>query len=286
MNRAERVVESMIVEPLEWVREQGIVLQSARGPAPNLAEYVAGEPIRAAATATPDLTSPCSPTTAAGTLHTKLEPVPGGDLIGAQLARQRPGLCSIDCVYGRGRFYNLGPRRHRDRLRGQHLDAPRLIRQWRALLLLVPSRGDRSASRAAWPAARVTLSGPDVLVELAQLYSNLLPGPETLAELRDRASARLRPANHAPVRQVQQARPRTHRRADRCISTWGHRCRPRCSIPDPSHNRRVTPAAKNRLKELGVSEGAFSLPSLTRLSREWSRRMPDAWSRTCPSGAI
>jgi hypothetical protein len=46
MNRAERVVESMIVEPLEWVRAQGIVLQSARGPVPNLAEYVAGEPIR------------------------------------------------------------------------------------------------------------------------------------------------------------------------------------------------------------------------------------------------
>ena len=46
MNRAERVVESMIVEPSEWVREQGIVLQSARGPVPNLAEYVAGEPIR------------------------------------------------------------------------------------------------------------------------------------------------------------------------------------------------------------------------------------------------
>ena len=46
MNRAERVVESMIVEPLEWVREQGIVLQSARGPVPNLAEYVAAEPIR------------------------------------------------------------------------------------------------------------------------------------------------------------------------------------------------------------------------------------------------
>ena len=46
MNRAERVVESMIVEPLEWVREQGIVLQSARGPVPNLAEYIAGEPIR------------------------------------------------------------------------------------------------------------------------------------------------------------------------------------------------------------------------------------------------
>ena len=29
-----------------WVREQGIVLQSARGPLPNLAEWIAGEPIR------------------------------------------------------------------------------------------------------------------------------------------------------------------------------------------------------------------------------------------------
>jgi hypothetical protein len=45
MNRAAHMVGSMIVEPLEWVREQGIVLQSARGPIPNLAEYVAGEPI-------------------------------------------------------------------------------------------------------------------------------------------------------------------------------------------------------------------------------------------------
>jgi DNA-binding LacI/PurR family transcriptional regulator len=35
-------------------------------------------------------------------------------------------------------------------------------------------------------------------VELVLHYSNLLPGPETLAELRDRANARLRPANHAP----------------------------------------------------------------------------------------
>jgi hypothetical protein len=87
----------------------------------------------------PTLTSPCSPTTAAGTLRTKLEPLPGGDLIGAPLARQRSGLCSIDCVYGRGRFYNLRPRRHRDRLRGQHLDAPRLIRRRGALLLLVRS---------------------------------------------------------------------------------------------------------------------------------------------------
>src|ERR1700694_4497060 len=32
--------------PEEWVREHGIVLQSAHGPIPNLAEYVAGEPIR------------------------------------------------------------------------------------------------------------------------------------------------------------------------------------------------------------------------------------------------
>jgi hypothetical protein len=33
-------------DALEWVREQGVVLQSARGPVPNLAEHVAGEPIR------------------------------------------------------------------------------------------------------------------------------------------------------------------------------------------------------------------------------------------------
>jgi len=38
--------DSAIVEPLEWVREHGVVLQSARGPVPNLAEHVAGEPIR------------------------------------------------------------------------------------------------------------------------------------------------------------------------------------------------------------------------------------------------
>jgi hypothetical protein len=34
------------MDPLEWVREQGVVLQSARGPLPNLAERIAGEPIR------------------------------------------------------------------------------------------------------------------------------------------------------------------------------------------------------------------------------------------------
>jgi hypothetical protein len=40
------VFESTIVDPLEWVREHGVVLQSAHGPVPNLAEHVAGEPIR------------------------------------------------------------------------------------------------------------------------------------------------------------------------------------------------------------------------------------------------
>ena len=34
------------MDPLDWVREQGVVLQSARGPVPNLAERIAGEPIR------------------------------------------------------------------------------------------------------------------------------------------------------------------------------------------------------------------------------------------------
>jgi hypothetical protein len=34
------------MDPLDWVREQGVVLQSARGSVPNLAEWIAGEPIR------------------------------------------------------------------------------------------------------------------------------------------------------------------------------------------------------------------------------------------------
>lgn len=34
------------MDPLEWVCKQGVVLQSARGPVPNLAEHVAGEPLR------------------------------------------------------------------------------------------------------------------------------------------------------------------------------------------------------------------------------------------------
>jgi hypothetical protein len=84
----------------------------------------------------------------AGDLHTRLEMLPADDPIGAEigvpmgvvLARRRPGLCSIDCVYGPGGFYNLGPRRSDlDGLRGQNLDRPRLIMQQGALLLLVPS---------------------------------------------------------------------------------------------------------------------------------------------------
>ena len=34
------------MDVLQWICEQGMVLQSAHGPVPNLAEYVAGEPIR------------------------------------------------------------------------------------------------------------------------------------------------------------------------------------------------------------------------------------------------
>jgi hypothetical protein len=33
------------VDPLAWLCEQGVVLQSARGPLPNLAEHIAGESI-------------------------------------------------------------------------------------------------------------------------------------------------------------------------------------------------------------------------------------------------
>jgi hypothetical protein len=34
------------MEDLDWLREQGVVMQSARGPVPSLAERVAGGPIR------------------------------------------------------------------------------------------------------------------------------------------------------------------------------------------------------------------------------------------------
>ena len=34
------------MRPVDWVRREGMVLQSARGPLPNLAEWIAGEPIR------------------------------------------------------------------------------------------------------------------------------------------------------------------------------------------------------------------------------------------------
>jgi hypothetical protein len=57
----------------------------------------------------------------------------------ADMARQRPGLRSIDFVYGPGRFYNLGPRPLDDPLPGQHVEAPRLVQQQGALLLVVPS---------------------------------------------------------------------------------------------------------------------------------------------------
>jgi hypothetical protein len=33
-------------EAMAWVCEQGVVLQSARGPVPNVAQFIAGEPIR------------------------------------------------------------------------------------------------------------------------------------------------------------------------------------------------------------------------------------------------
>jgi hypothetical protein len=31
---------------MAWIRDQGVVLQSARGPVPNVAQFIAGEPIR------------------------------------------------------------------------------------------------------------------------------------------------------------------------------------------------------------------------------------------------
>ena len=103
------------------------------------------------------------------------------------------------------------------------------------------------------------------MVKLRHLYSNLLPGPETLAELRDRASARLRPANQAPVRQVQ------HRlgpaRIEELIAAY-RRGATAAALAVKFQIHRTTAAAllelqKNRLKELGVTKRHIASPSLT-----------------------
>ena len=89
----------------------------------------------------------------AGSLHTRLEPLHVSDPraaqigvpMGVEVARRRPGLCSIECVYGTGHFYNLGLRRSVEDVRVQHLDEPPRLIMHAAdqapgqLLLLVPS---------------------------------------------------------------------------------------------------------------------------------------------------
>jgi len=39
-------IRDLAESALAWVRDQGVVLQSARGPVPNVAQFIAGEPIR------------------------------------------------------------------------------------------------------------------------------------------------------------------------------------------------------------------------------------------------
>jgi hypothetical protein len=100
---------------------------------------------------------------AAGGLHTKLEPLPDdhhpiaaqiGVPMGVELARQRPGLCSIDCIYGPGGFYNLGPQDISEPLPGRQVNAPRLVRQEGGdLQLLVPSTREATVPHRELPDA-------------------------------------------------------------------------------------------------------------------------------------
>ena len=46
MSRETRTDVQSSMEELDWLREQGVVMQSAHAPVPSLAEHVAGEPIR------------------------------------------------------------------------------------------------------------------------------------------------------------------------------------------------------------------------------------------------
>jgi hypothetical protein len=42
----EAQLEGRAEATMTWIREHGVVLQSARGPVPNVAQFIAGEPIR------------------------------------------------------------------------------------------------------------------------------------------------------------------------------------------------------------------------------------------------
>jgi hypothetical protein len=42
----EAQLEERAEATMTWIREHGVVLQSARGPVPNVAQFIAGEPIR------------------------------------------------------------------------------------------------------------------------------------------------------------------------------------------------------------------------------------------------
>ena len=86
----------------------------------------------------------------AGNVHTKLKPLPVGVPMGAHLARQRPGLRSIDFVCGPDRFYNLGPQLPQlppaRTARGRAPTNPATGRP--SVAGAVASRGDCSSSRA------------------------------------------------------------------------------------------------------------------------------------------
>jgi hypothetical protein len=86
-------------------------------------------------------------------MPTLLKPSPRKPLGCARSSASRPATGTRSC--GARVSYNLGPRRHRDRLRGQHLDAPRPIRQLGALLLLVPLPREATVPHRELPGLRL-----------------------------------------------------------------------------------------------------------------------------------
>ena len=79
--------------------------------------------------------------TVAGNAHTPTEPSSLGLPLGAQLARQRPGVCAIRIKYGGGRFYNLEPRRFRPRVNVRR-SRIRLRQQRGHLVLYLPDASE------------------------------------------------------------------------------------------------------------------------------------------------
>jgi len=89
----------------------------------------------------------------AGNAHTPTGPTSLGLPLGAQVARQRPGVRSVRIKYGGGRFYNCEPRRFRPRANVWRSQV-RLRRQRGHLVLDLPGPTEATVPQRPWERTR------------------------------------------------------------------------------------------------------------------------------------